>query len=296
MLGSPGPTVYRPTYEQLSRDHEQLQTNFRATRQQLERTQIELGEALNKSAHEQTQIARLQSKVEELEELVQKQRTTISTQSKTISDPKNLRSQNCLTDTPHKRPSRHNLLETPHSNHQHGIFDRTPPLCDVSSHATPRNGRFATSSQQHLQPYRHDIEPVSPTRGSLLAPPNGGLMMPEEHTAEFSSAFQSLWLKGETFGHLHVNVPDIQKDSRIEQKVKQVLMSISDSSTASFLLNNASTRYLLVAKVINNHLTREVLKLNVIKGFNASGDSEIGQIKRQIFPGKNSRKQIFGRT
>lgn len=113
-------------------------------------------------------------------------------------------------------------------------------------------------------------------------------MMPEDYTTELSSGFQSLWLKAETFGHLYANVPDVQMDSRIDKKIKQVLMSVSDQSTASFLLNNASTRFLLVAKVINNLLTREVLKLNVLRGFNATADSEIGLIKRQIFPGMNS--------
>lgn len=112
------------------------------------------------------------------------------------------------------------------------------------------------------------------------------MMMPEDVTAEFSSGFQALWLKAETFGHLHANFPDVQRDSRMDNKTKQVLMSVSDQSTASFLLNNSSTRFFLVAKVINNLLTREVLKITVIKGFSADADSEIGLIKRQIFPGE----------
>lgn len=284
VLGSPGPSVYRPTYEELSRDYEQLQGNLLATRQQLERTQIELGEVLNKVAHDQTQIARLQGKIEEQDELIQKQKTTISTQSKAISHPKHL--QAGVSGTPQKRTSQHNLLETPHSSQRYGIFDTPPPLCDVSGHPTSRNGRLGTPS------HRSDLASVSPTKGSFFPhPSNGSLtMMPEDQTAELSSGFQSLWLKGETFGHLHANFPDVQRDSRLEQKVKQVLMSVSDQSTASFLLNNSSTRYFLVAKVINNLLTREVLKLTVIKGFSAAGDSEIGQIKRQIFPGKKNPK------
>lgn len=269
----------------MSLDYEQLQGNLIATRQQLERTQIELGEVLNKVAHDQTQLARLQRKVEEQDELIQKQKTTISTQSKAISHPKHL--QGGTSGTPQKRPSQNNLLETPHSNQRHGVFDRPPPLCDVSGHPTSRNGRLSTPS------HRFDLAPVSPTKGSFLPSPSNGsmTMMPEDQTADLSSGFQSLWLKGETFGHLHANFPDVQRDSRLEQKVKQVLMSVSDQSTASFLLNNSLTRYFLVAKVINNLLTRDVLKLTVIKGFNAAGDSEIGQIKRQIFPGKKNTSQ-----
>ncbi|KAK2762218.1 hypothetical protein FQN54_001228 [Arachnomyces sp. PD_36] len=280
-LGSPGPAVMRPTYEQLWRDYHQLDITFQATRQQLERTQIELGEAMNRAAHDQTQIARLQSTVERQEELIQKQKTTISTQSKTISDPKHLKQQNGASTTPQKRSSHGNLLETPHTNHRRGIFDRTSPVRDASVQQPP--GLFRTSSQQHLMPYRLDLAPVSPTKTSF-APPNGGMMMSEEYIALFPIEFRDLWLKAETFGHLHANAPDIQKDSRIDQKIKQVLMAVSDSSTASFLLNNATTRYFLVGKVINHILTREVLKISVVKGFNAATDSEIGQIKRQIFP------------
>lgn len=287
VIGSPGPSIYRPTYEELSRDYEQLQANFLATRQQLERTQIELGEVLNKATHDQTQIAQLQGKIEEQDDLIQKQRMTICTQSKAISNPKLL--QAGTPGSPQKRSSHNNLLETPHSNQRHGIFDRTPPVGEVSGHPTSRNSRLGTGS------HRRDLPPVSPTKGSFLPPPTNGSMMmiAEDPTSELSSAFQSLWLKIETFGHLHANFPDVQRDSRLEQKVKQVLMSVSDQSTASFLLNNSASRFFLVAKVINNLLTRDVLKLSVIKGFDAAGDSEIGQIKRQIFPGMNTPKSRY---
>ena len=118
------------------------------------------------------------------------------------------------------------------------------------------------------------------------------MMVVEDHSAEFSSRLNSLWLKSETFANFHANVPNIYKDSHVEQKIKQNLMKISDQSSASFLLGNASTRLFLVAKVINHYLAREVLKINIIKGLYAEVDSEIRLIKQQIFPGNTKLLQM----
>lgn len=65
-------------------------------------------------------------------------------------------------------------------------------------------------------------------------------------------------------------------------------MSVSDRQGASSLLGSPATRFFLVAKAINAFLVHDVLKVTIIKGFDAQADMEIGGIKKQLFPGTPS--------
>ena len=104
--------------------------------------------------------------------------------------------------------------------------------------------------------------------------------------AEFSSRFRELWAKTELFGQVHANTPNVYKDSQLDRQVKNYVMSVSDKHGASSLLGSSETRFFLVAKAINAFLVREVLKITVVKGFDTAADSEIGNIKKQLFPGQ----------
>ena len=109
---------------------------------------------------------------------------------------------------------------------------------------------------------------------------------PIHNGSDFANKFLSLWHKTETFGVLYGNNPNDHRDSEIDHKVKEYVMSASDRSAASALLGHESTRFFLVAKAINYFLTMVVLRVSVIRGFDSTADSEIGQIKGIMYPGK----------
>lgn len=269
LLGSPGPGVFqsqpRP-YDLLLRELEQLQARHKATQEQLE-------DARRQIMRDNTAIQKLEAKIVELEELVQKQKTTISNQSKTIADPKGLRKKQSgalLPVTPHRQVSNRPSFDTPFSNRapnssHSGVFDLPPPRFDLQSATRPQSVLGHVSPATSLPSSHIDFGSIS---------------------SQFASRFQELWLKIERFGQIHANVPNVYNDSHIEKRIKEYIMAVSDQSNASFLLGSNVTRFLLFAKAINFYLVRDILKITIIKGFNAAADTEIGNIKKCLFPGE----------
>jgi len=102
----------------------------------------------------------------------------------------------------------------------------------------------------------------------------------------FAMQLQVLWQKTEAFAGTYTNAPGIYKDSQFDKMIKDYLMLVSDKATASHLLNHESTRFFLVTKSINYFLTRDVLRVHVVRGFDTTADSEIGQMKGLMYTGK----------
>lgn len=289
-LGSPGPSVPQSPrqYDLMLREFDQLQGKHRATLQQLEQAQIELDDARKTINRNNDIIHRLQVQIAALEETIQKQKITISNQSKTISDPKSLRSKRSGAGLP-TTPLRPTGLETPFANNrgQPSVFDQPPPRFELPTNINgPMN---VPSSGGSLAPVAHQqlgLSPVPDSAPSSMSTRSFPHIDFNRTLAEFVSRSQELWRKAEVFGQMHANFPDVRKDSKVEQRLKDYLMAISDKYNASTLLGKEETRFYVVAKAINFYLVRDVLKITVVKGFDPVVDAEIGQIKNQLFPGK----------
>ncbi|KAL4912805.1 hypothetical protein BDW62DRAFT_216029 [Aspergillus aurantiobrunneus] len=100
--------------------------------------------------------------------------------------------------------------------------------------------------------------------------------------ADFSTRFLALMRRSEIFGQAHASLPNIFVDSHLDEDVKDYLMAISSRAQASVLVGNAATRGFFVAKAINWYLVEKILKITVIKGFDASVDLEISEIQKQM--------------
>lgn len=282
---------------------------------------MELEDSRARIAQDTLLIGRLQEKVVELQALVQKQKVTISNQSKTISDPRIIRKQSQKQQQQQQvsgcgngavvpmTPQRHEQgqgqgqcqglspFESPYSSRSgfsgasgaSGVgveYFTPPPTFDVN-----RNGfvpQFLGQCQGQPLPVVNPLplpsiwDPLAWSNGSPYAV---AYLDPTTCTAEFSSRLRELWTKTELFGQIHANVSSIYKDSHLDKRVKEYIMSVSDRQGASSLLGSPATRFFLVAKAINAFLVREVLKVTIIKGFDAQADMEIGGIKKQLFPG-----------
>lgn len=283
----------------LRRDDEHLRGLLKEKEEQLRRVEAELDVSQKQMVEDADTIKHLHWKIAELESLVNKQKQTISNQSKALSDPKILRKKHSaagiLAITPHRQGS--GLVKSPFStNENHGVYEHPPPAFSLrsSSSTISRVSLPPPSPAGPSHPFGNDHQGgLSPTRtlhprdssGSLVSPSSAHFDLGKGIT-DFASKFQDLWTNTETFGQVHANVPNIYRDSKLDKQVKEYLMATSDKMSASRLLANPATRYFLIAKLINFYLVRDVLKITVVKEFDAMADTEIGQIKKQMFPGK----------
>lgn len=306
----------------LTLEIEYLRAHLHSTQETLQTVYMELEDSRARIAQDTVLIGGLQEKVLELQALVQKQKVTISNQSKTISDPRIIRKQS-QQQQPQQvagcgngavvpmTPQRHGQgqgqgqcqglspFESPYSTRSgfsgasgtSGVgvgveYFPPPPMFDVNGNgAVPK---FPGQCQdQHLSevnplPIPSIWDPLSWSNGSPYA---AAYLDPTTCIAEFSSRLRELWTKTELFGQVHANVPSIYKDSHLDKRVKEYIMSVSDRQGASSLLGSPATRFFLVAKAINAFLVHDVLRVTIIKGFDAQADMEIGGIKKQLFPG-----------
>lgn len=277
---------------------------------------LDLEDSRARIAQDTVLIGGLQDKVVELEALVQKQKVTISNQSKTISDPRLIRKQQQQQQHPScgngtvvpMTPQRHaqgqgqcqglSPFESPYSARSgfsgasgaSGVgveYLPPPPMFDVNGNGVVP--KFPGQCQDQLLP---GVNPLPiPSIWDPLAWSNGSpyavaYLDPTACIAEFSSRLRELWAKTELFGQVHANIPSVYKDSHLDKRVKEYIMSVSDRQGASSLLGSPATRFFLVAKAINAFLVHDVLKVTIIKGFDEQADMGIGGIKKQLFPGE----------
>jgi hypothetical protein len=286
---------------------EALQTRVTGMQKQMGQIQRELDGSRSQMVQDEGTMGHLRRRIEELEELVQKQKATIANQSKAISDPRTGRrqQQNQQQNQP-KQPGNGIVYPaTPHHNHQGPSAPYQTPASMRSQHSV------ASANVFDCPPPRFELQAVNgaapapgPGTGPATAPGPStnafGNGIPhvtgprlhftyaeiEKHSTDLGKRLQGLFGKMEQWGQAHANVPNVYRDSRLEKRVKEYIMSVSDASTASHLLGNVKTRYFLVAKAINFYLVNEVLKITAVRGFDAVVDAEIEGLKGQLFPGK----------
>ncbi|KAL1983620.1 hypothetical protein VTN96DRAFT_10199 [Rasamsonia emersonii] len=303
VIHQPGP------YDLLLREMDDLRTRLRETEEELDVALAELKETRSQRDQDASTITRLGLRNAELEDLVNRQKMTISNQSRTISDPKSHRSR-CvalpltvamLPPPPHKLTTQHSF----EASFSTGMFHAPAPGSDLPP---PVRTAPLSSSNQHQPlmsppiaslPMRAHTCRFSPhdgraairdlfSRPSALAPKVIRVQSFnfEQKATEFGARFQELWNKSEAFGRTYAGEPSAWNDIHLDQRVKDYILSTSDSKVAWHLLNNPVTRPLQIAKAINSYIVHEILKITVIKGFDFTADHEINQIRKHLFPGR----------
>jgi len=303
----------------LALEIEYLRSHLHSTQETLQAIYLDLEDSRARIAQDTVLIGGLQDKIVELEALVQKQKVTISNQSKTISDPRLNRKhqQQQQQQTPGcgngaivpMTPQRHaqgrgqcqglSPFESPYSARSgfsgasgaSGVgveYLPPPPMFDVDGNGFvpmfPGQYQGQPSPAVNPLPVPSIWDPLAWSNGS---PYTVAYLEPTACITEFSSRLRELWTKTELFGQVHANVPSVYKDSHLDKRVKEYIMSVSDRQGASSLLGSPATRFFLVAKAINAFLVHDVLKVTIIKGFDEQADMEIGGIKKQLFPGES---------
>ncbi|KAI4129178.1 MAG: hypothetical protein LQ347_003883 [Umbilicaria vellea] len=98
---------------------------------------------------------------------------------------------------------------------------------------------------------------------------------------DFPTELDQLFKLSETWARNFANVPDSARDRSMPESIVGIFCRYSAPHVAFGLLSSGSTRFFLVAKVINKWMTNEALKLPLVKGYSAATDNEIAQAKKR---------------
>ena len=150
----------------------------------------------------------------------------------------------------------------------------------ASSTSSPDDVRPPTRQQSFVGQSR---VPFSAAPGHNELPTNmNALVLQTEDAAEvdFPTELNYLFKLSETWARNYANVPDHGRDQEIPKSLVDSFMRVSNQSVAYGLLTSGSSRYFLVAKLINFWVTENFLKITLVKGFSSSTDQDIRQAKK----------------
>jgi len=105
---------------------------------------------------------------------------------------------------------------------------------------------------------------------------------------DLKQALQKIFDMSEKYAYAHANHPSTAGDNALPQAIKEKLMKAAGSHNAFPLMTTPQTRYLLVARVVNQWLVKHVMKYNTYTGFDKRADQAIEKAKSQIYECKNA--------
>lgn len=148
------------------------------------------------------------------------------------------------------------------------------------NHPPPALSRQQSFVGQPLIPYGK--APASKLNDGLGADMDS-LVLHDSNAADvdFPTELDQLFKLSETWARNFANVPDTARDRSLPNSIADMFCRYSAPHLAFGLLSSGSTRYFLVAKVINKWMTNEMLKLTLVKGYSAATDNEISQAKKR---------------
>ncbi|KAK2781604.1 hypothetical protein FQN53_000490 [Emmonsiellopsis sp. PD_33] len=211
---------------------------------------------------------------------------------------------------------------TPQHHHHHGsgqggsrvsryqhVFNNPPPKFGL---ATPQSqGQSAMSSVERLNAFVPSIgnspgtgggggaeEKVIPLSSLPVDLPDGMMIMEEANfnAMDFGNKFLAVWEKVENFaktyllgapGNSHGNGNgNVTATAAVDVEVAKSLVVASGLEPAAMaeLLGDPAMRHLVLARVMNYYLSKKVMHISVIRGFESTADSEIGQMIRLMYP------------
>ena len=244
----------------------------------------------------------------ELGEKVRKMQTTIKVQSDQISSKPVASS-----TTPQRKGStqqtfQHDALASQNTG-QAKLYTQPPPIYNVrpsqqtSTFIPPtlhhqRSSNIAASALNPRAIYTPPLSlnqkaPSMPTYGAPTHPLQqgkidsyGALVVRNAETDDFDfpSDITRLYKLVEEWTRNYANLPNAQRDTVLPSKLVKALDSAAHPSATPGLLSSGSTRYLLVARYLNEFLEKNILKIKVIKGFSPSHENILKKLKSDLQP------------
>ena len=244
--------------------------------------------------HEQDSlIYALKGSILTLEDTAARQAKTIKVQSNTISTSMSHEPRT----TPLRSGSHHNTNAGEVRPH---IYAQPPPSYNL--HQGQQTANWNAPHHQTSGPsFATGFQPSASAGPVALNQQynrnNSSLMVVQEEEipdVDWSTEYTQLFKVVEDWARNFANVPDRARDMAIPEELKKQFGTVTDMSIVPELLGSGSTRFHLIARVINLHFTDVILRIGVLKGFNPEIDSKIGHARRNIQRGMpDNMRQAF---
>ncbi|KAK2813758.1 hypothetical protein FQN50_000156 [Emmonsiellopsis sp. PD_5] len=197
------------------------------------------------------------------------------------------------------------------SRYQH-VFNNPPPKFGLATPQSLSQSQSAMSSVERLNAFVPSIgnspgtgggggiggaeEKVIPLSSLPVDLPEGMMIMEEANftAMDFGNKFLSVWEKVENFAKTYLlSAPSnnhVTAATAVDAEVAKTLVVASglESAAMAELLGDPNMRHLVLMRVMNYYLSKKVMHVSVIRGFDSTADSEIGQMIRLMYPGISS--------
>ncbi|KAI9765636.1 MAG: hypothetical protein M1835_007339 [Candelina submexicana] len=290
---------------------------------QLTEAYQKIGKAKEVQAHEHRRAERykselgkttdkLQKRIVDLEDLLEKAQRTIQVQSNQLSGKTEQ-----VPQTPQRQralqPQATPFIATPaHQVYSYVVDQHAPPILNTQPTRGPMpyhpptlqrqgtsnvsstthfghpgvsrfpSGDVFTSAAQSSYPAAPQVAP--PTQGTYDATAVVPYAQSELPKKDFKTAFVEFFADIESWAQKWASVPNPRMDENLPESLKALLSSVCDKSIALHLLRDPTTRYFLVARVINDEFTKHQLKITSIMGFSLTLDMRIQKAKDELRP------------
>lgn len=247
-------------------DADFLKTQIDRLRTERDAARSELREKL--TAHKKTvdrfvtESLEFQDKILKLEDRMTKQARTIQVQSDTIQAPRE------VNHTPHRGTS----YNQPSASVN--VFTQPPPIY---------------SGRQMNPPSQPPPTPRSTRWNKNLPPANVTNTMTIQDTElpaiQWIPEFKELFGITEAFARNFCNVPNKERDLQLHPHTVHFFRTATDDSSWQNLLTSGDTRYLLIARAMNQWITWDVLRPALLRGQFKEIDDKLDQTRDQMLPG-----------
>ena len=149
------------------------------------------------------------------------------------------------------------------------------------SHSQPSSNKpsYTSHSSHAAIPQQQAMKPTPSTSTALARVTNTA------QDISFAAKFEALFTMSERYAFSHINFPSSTKDGMLSSYVKGKLEQVAGSSAGN-LMSNGQTRYHTVARVINQWISKHVLRRTCFSGLDKDIDANIEKHASSIYQSK----------
>ena len=155
------------------------------------------------------------------------------------------------------------------------------------SQQSPNQPSYSSQSSYPTIPQQQSPEIALPMSGTLVRVTNTA-----QHLG-LSAKFDALFTMSERYAFAHINFPSSAKDAMLSSYIKGKLELVAGNSAGN-LMSNGQTRYYIIARVINQWISKHVLRRTCFSGLDGEIDANIEMHANSIYQSgfSNSRPAI----
>jgi hypothetical protein len=173
-------------------------------------------------------------------------------------------------------------LSTPcNANQTHGTYQ-------VQNQAS-KNSYLPVCSQQPSNQPSYSSRSSCPTlpqqQPPNATPPISTALVKITNTAQdlgFSAKFDALFTMSERYAFAHINFPSSAKDAMLSSYIKGKVELVAGNSAGN-LMSNGQTRYHIISRVINQWISKHVLRRTCFSGLDEEIDANIEMYANSIY-------------